>query len=323
MKRALIVGLNDYPDSIGKLHGCVRDAETMRNLLRVNDDESPNFECRVMTSAKDITTAGLKAAVRRLFSSPAEVALLYFSGHGYLDNDLGGVLVTANALSEEEGVNMADIIKLANDSSAKIQEVVIILDCCHSGAMGQSQTAPDKVTLSAGRSILTACLKDEPSVECGGQGVFTGFICDALSGGAADVLGKVTVASLYAYVDEVFGAWEQRPLFRANISRLKILRQCQSQVPLDVLRRLKDRFLAPGDLFHLDPSFEPNPPQPHEHPRIPANERIFGELQKCRAARLVEPVGVEHMYDAAMESKDCRLTKLGQFYWRLAKEDKF
>jgi hypothetical protein len=46
----------------------------------------------------------------------------------------------------------------------------------------------------------------------------------------------------------------------------------------------------------------------------------FAILQQCRAARLVEPVGAEHIYYAAMERKSCRLTPLGRHYWALAKE---
>src|SRR5947209_14326513 len=40
--------------------------------------------------------------------------------------------------------------------------------------------------------------------------------CGALDGGAADVLGKVTVASVYAYLSETFGPWDQRPTFKAD-----------------------------------------------------------------------------------------------------------
>lgn len=319
MKRALLVGLNDYPSHIGRLRGCVPDAEFMCSLLEKHENDDRNFDCRLLISASEVTRSNLRSDIRNLFSQPADVALFYFSGHGYLDDDLGGVLVTSDASPEEEGVGMTDIIKLANDSSVK--EVVIILDCCHSGAMGKSQTASDKVSLAAGRSILTACRENEPSLECDARGIFRGiftsFICDALSGGAADVLGKVTVASLYAYVDEVFDAWDQRPLLKANISRLQNLRQCRPQVPLDVLRRVKSYFPTANHEFLLDPSFEPDPPSPHEHPRSKENEKIFDELQKCRAARLIEPVGAPHMYYAAMNSKSCRLTKLGQFYWRL------
>jgi hypothetical protein len=35
---------------------------------------------------------------------------------------------------------------------------------------------------------------------------------------------------------------------------------------------------------------------------------------------LVEPVGAEHMYFAAIESKACRLTLLGRHYWHVAED---
>lgn len=60
MKRALIVGLNDYPDM--PLWGCVNDAEAMDKMLKRNGDDSVNFD--IMR-----TTCSLKLAsnVLRLF----------------------------------------------------------------------------------------------------------------------------------------------------------------------------------------------------------------------------------------------------------------
>jgi hypothetical protein len=65
----------------------------------------------------------------------------------------------------------------------------------------------------------------------------------------------------------------------------------------------------------LAPSYEPT-----ALPRDAEHEATFAILQKCRAAKLVEPVGEEHMYYAAMNSKSCRLTPLGKLYWSMAKQ---
>lgn len=51
-----------------------------------------------------------------------------------------------------------------------------------------------------------------------GRGVFSTYLYDALGG--ADIRGQVTVASVYAYLDESFGPWDQRPMFKANVERL-------------------------------------------------------------------------------------------------------
>ena len=50
---------------------------------------------------------------------------------------------------------------------------------------------------------------------------------------------------------------------------------------------------------------------------------IFKELQLFESVGLVEPVGTEHMYFAAMENKSCKLTALGLHYWRLSKDKRF
>ena len=39
-------------------------------------------------------------------------------------------------------------------------------------------------------------------------------------------------------------------------------------------------------------------------------------------AGLVEPVGAQSLYHAAVYSKECGLTTLGRYYWRLVKEKK-
>jgi hypothetical protein len=154
-------------------------------------------------------------------------------------------------------------------------------------------------------------------VEKSGGGLFTSLVCDALDGGAADVSGKVTVAGIYAYVDEALGAWDQRPLFKIHVSKLVPLRNCETAVDLKILRMLPQYFKSPSDEYALDPSYEPT-----AEPRHPEHEEIFVHLQRLRAARLIVPVGEEHLYYAAMKSKSCRLTALGVHYWHLAKSRK-
>ena len=313
MRRALIVGIDEY--SSAPLRGCVNDANRIAALLKNNEDGSPNFECKVLTAPPlTIQRSRLKSKVEDLFANEADVALLYFSGHGTINN-LGGYLVTQDAQQYDEGVSMVDVITMANRSP--VSEVVILLDCCHSGALGSVPDLEDKTLLREGVSILTASRGSQVAVEIAGGGVFTSLVCAALEGGASDVLGKVSIASVYAYVDQALGAWEQRPLFKALVSQLISLRNCPPVVPLALLRLLPKYFPLSDYSFPLDPSFEPD-----AQPAHPENEEIFSHLQKFRAARLVVPVGEEHLYYAAMNSKSCKLTPLGRFYWSLANTGK-
>jgi hypothetical protein len=314
MKRALLIGIDDYDDVSG-LNGCVNDVNSLMPLLSRNENDSPNFDCQTRTSATDrVDRRGLLAAVDALLAPGADVALLYFAGHGAeTENDV--ILVTQDSSNHDPGVSMSSI--LAKVQVSPVREVLIILDCCFSGGAGRvPQIGGDASLLRSGVSILSASRGDQTAAETpAGRGVFSTYLCGALEGGAADVLGKVTVAGVYAYLSESFGAWKQRPMFKANVDRLHELRTCSPAVPFPELRRLPEFFPQQDAESPLDPSYEPD-----ADPKHPEHEAIFAILQKCRAAKLVEPVGEEHMYYAAMNSTACRLTPLGRLYWWMAQQ---
>jgi hypothetical protein len=292
----------------------------MKAVLERQHDGSPNFDCRVIVapvrSALDIVTrAKLLENIERLFKDPADVALFHFYGHGTV-NSIDGFLVTQDATKYNEGVAMADVLKLANVS--KVKEAVILLDCCYSGNVGNVPAIDDeKAFLREGISILTAGRNDQPSVEAGGGGIFTSLVVDALEGGAANILGAVSAPSIYAYVEAALGAWDQRPLFKAHVSHVVELRCAEPPIERAVLRRLPTLFPLPAEDHPLDPSYEKSSPTAD-----PKNKATFDDLQALNRVHLVVPVGALHMYDAAMQSKVCRLTPSGRYYWRLAKDGK-
>jgi len=318
MKRALLVGINDYPSE--PLRGCINDALGLGNILETHGDGSPNFAVKVATDVK--TKSELKTMIAELFFGTCDTVLLYFSGHGFL-NEIGGYIVTPDYKKYDEGISMDEILTLANQSKSK--DKIIILDCCHSGAMGSPALAAGAAQLNEGISILTASRDDEPSMEVNGHGVFTNLLLDALQGGAADLRGHISPGGVYAYIDQALGPWEQRPVFKTNVTRFTSLRTINPQVPLDILRKITEYFPVPQQEFDLDPSFEYTNALDIEHSVIepyakPENVAIFKHLQKFQSVGLVVPVDAEHMYFAAMNSKKCRLTALGFHYWKLVKD---
>jgi hypothetical protein len=253
-------------------------------------------------------------ACRALVAPGADVTLFYFAGHGFEATE-DVILGCSDGTSTNPGIRLSEFMAEVQKSS--VAEAVIILDCCFSGgAGGVPQLGTNVSVLRRGVSILTASREDQTSVEtAAGRGLFSTYLCGALDGGAADVLGKVTVAGLYAYLSESFSPWQQRPSFKSNIDRTSPLRNCEPAVPLENLRELPSLFPSLDHYFPLDASYEPDAcPSNAEH------ERIFGLLQRCRAAKLVEPVDSPHMYFAAMENKGCRLTPLGRHYCHMATE---
>ncbi len=322
MKKALIVGLNEYPSC--ELQWCDNDAIAIASLIEANGDGSPNFDVKLITGA--CSKDDLQSNIQALYADDADIALLYFSGHG-ADKD-GGYLVTTDYNSSCYGVRMTDILQMANDS--RCRNKVIILDCCFAGHMGDSLLVNNNSVLGEGVTIMAASKSwqtsaEDPSIQ---HGVFTDLLIQGLKGGAADISGNITPASLYSFVDQSLGAWQQRPVFKTNISQFLPIRTISAKVPRTTLRKISQYFSSPTDEYKLDPSYEfTNDPSVEHNVREPYAEpdkiAIFKELQLFESVGLIEPVGTDHMYFAAMESKSCRLTALGLHYWNLSKDRRF
>ena len=321
MRKALVVGLNDYPGC--PLTGCVNDANAVATLLSKNGDDSPNFD--VYKIINKGTRRELLQKIRELFSGQNEVALLYFSGHGTVDKGKS-YIVSTDYEEDNLGVKLDEILEIANRSPA--MHKVIILDSCFSGAMGTPETFGNSCAqIGNGLTIFTSSLDSETSQEIDGQGVFTSLFLEALKGGAADIVGNITPGSVYAYIDKALGSWEQRPVFKTNVSSFLSLRKVEPAIPLTCLRMITTYFNDANTPLPLDPSFEctNTADQTHEVVAPYANEnnvRIFKDLQKLESAGLVQPVDEDHMYYAAMHSKSCRLTPLGKHFWYLVSQGK-
>lgn len=316
MRKALIVGIDEYAPS--PLNCCCRDAESMKEILSRNEDNSVNFIVKLEKNIK--TKALLRQKIEQCFSGDADIALFYYSGHGYID-DIGGYLVTPDYSKYDYGVSLQDIMTIANKSDCRNK--IIILDSCYSGTMGSFPTTEQKTAfISEGVTILTSSRATEESVEQNGHGLFTALLLEALSGCAADITGNITPGSLYAYIDKALSPWSQRPVFKTNTTRFVSLRNVKPLVDLEIIRNLKKYFCSEDMLFQLNPSFEPtnSPQDKHEviHPYADEkNTKIFSELQKLESVGIVTPVGENHMYYAAMKNKSCKLTSIGKQYWRL------
>ena len=153
--------------------------------------------------------------------------------------------------------------------------------------------------------------------EVNGGGIFTSLLVDALRGGAADLRGNITPGSLYAYVDEALGAWDSRPIFKTNVVSFSAVRRVPPKIPLEIMRNLTIYFSDADSEYKLNPTYEYT-----EVSAVPGNVKVMKELQKFQSVGLVVLVDSEFMYNAAMDSRSCRLTALGYQYWRLAKESK-
>jgi len=324
MRKALIVGIDHYTH-IKALSGCVNDAHAVKAILERHADGTVNFVTpRVLTgtgSADIVEKKELKDAVRELFAGDADIALLYFAGHGYLE-DTGGFLCAGDCKTGDDGFSLAELMTLASKSNARNK--VIILDSCHGGIAGDRPTAQGIAEINEGMTILTASTAEQYAMEVlgGGAGVFTNLLVDALSGAAANLVGDVTPGSVYAHIDQSLGPWAQRPVFKTNVKSFVSLRKATPPIPLADLQALAIHFPDAGYNFKLDPAYEPERSQeqrndPNIPPPDPEKTAVFAVLQKYVKVNLVRPVGAPHMWHAAMQSKSCELTVLGEHYRKL------
>lgn len=323
IKRALVIGIDDYSDA--PLQGCVNDANAITLLLESNGDGSPNFEVRKLTSdAAAVSNEILGEAVEELFRAEADIALLYFAGHGILNPETNaGFIVGQDGRKGSWGMGMSEILNLANAAHPRIKSSVIILDSCHSGYAGEISGLGKGAAsvIGTGVTILTATHR-EGEADDGPHGMFTEILLDGLKGGCSDIRGNVTPAALYSHVDQTLGAWEQRPIYKANVQTFIALRKVPPKVPDAVLRSLPEYFPERASVYPLDPSYEEdrtNAPHLDDVPIDPDHVRIFKDLQNCNRHGLVVPVDEEFMYYAAVNSTGCRLTATGAHYRKLAK----
>lgn len=318
-KSTCSIGIDDYPSC--PLNGCCNDSEAIKDLLSNHGNGDPNFS--VWKKDNVMTKGELRGLIEKCFEGDADVALFYYSGHGHIDS-VGGYLVTPDFSRNDYGVSLQEILTIANNSKCK--ERIIILDSCYSGFMGSiNTTGQDTAVIKEGVTIMTASRNNQTSMEVNGHGVFTTLLMEALKGGAADVTGHISIAGVYAFIDKALGPWEQRPIFKTNVTRFTSLREVKPQVDISVLRKISTYFETEDFKYQLDPSFEPTNKKEEIHKVVEpyANTKhtsIFSDLQKLEGIGLVVPVGEEHMYFAAMNSKSCELTAVGKQYWRLVKE---
>lgn len=330
MRKALIVGV-DYYTNFTQLSGCVNDAESVAEALERHDNGDINFATPKVLLAPDRHSAvnrdDLRNAVKELFSGSADIALLYFAGHGHIE-ETGGFLCASDCRSGHEGLPLSDVMVWAAESKAKNK--LIILDSCHSGIAGERPTSKGTSEITEGMTILTASTAEQYAHEGGNgaPGVFTNLLVDALGGSAANLLGDITPGSIYAHIDQSLGPWGgQRPVFKTNVTEFVSLRKAKPPIPTEDLRALATHFPSQGFDFRLDPAFEPerNEEQkkdPSIPPPDPQKNKVFAVLQRYVSVNLVRPVGASkpHMWHAAMESKSCQLTILGEHYRRLVEQ---
>ena len=151
--------------------------------------------------------------VQRTFNKAGkdDLVLLYYSGHGKLNRAGKLYLATSDTVLDElesSAVSVSRISEFVDVSSCR--KVVIILDCCFSGAAGKIFTkgsVEDQLQLSGGQGtyIMTASTEIQVAEEKKGDeySVFTKHLINGIESGEADLNGDgvITIDEIYEHIN--------------------------------------------------------------------------------------------------------------------------
>jgi len=140
-KKALLVGINKYPDPRDELLGCVNDVNLMEETLRREYGFAGKGSIRILTDSRATTNAildGLSWLAGGV--APGDSLVFHYSGHGSQVPDRNGD-ETSDGLDEILCPYDLDWDRpLADDDLASAFSgiprgalLTVILDCCHSG----------------------------------------------------------------------------------------------------------------------------------------------------------------------------------------------
>jgi hypothetical protein len=216
---ALIIGNSLFRDeTLTQLQKPDADVGALADLLL--DPEVGGFDDAKLLV--NMSSAAVRRGISEFFAGKQrdDLLLLYFSGHGILD-DQGRLYLavkdTDRKLLSATAIPTAFVADEMNNSHSKRQ--VLVLDCCHSGAFSRGAkgvtganvgTAVTFEGTGYGRVVLTASEATQYAWE-GDQiigkaenSLFTHFLIQGLQSGQADLNadGRITVDELYDYVYE-------------------------------------------------------------------------------------------------------------------------
>ncbi len=216
-KLALIIGNSQYEDTgLAKLAAPDVDVRALADVL-----QTPGIGAfDEVTPLLNEGLATVRKSIARFFDAKHrdDLLLLYFSGHGVRDEQghlYLAVRDTERAVLAGTAIEASYVTTRMDRSASK--RLVLVLDCCHSGAFGVGAKSAQGSTVGTasafegtgrGRVVLTATDSTQYAWE-GDQvigdvenSLFTHYLIEGLRSGAADrdEDGQITIDELYDYV---------------------------------------------------------------------------------------------------------------------------
>src|SRR5215211_4838586 len=268
MKYALIIGNNKYDDQkLAQLKTPAADSQALAKILV--DKTIGSFD--EVTPLINQTETQIRRAISAFLTNkkPDDLVLLYFSGHGVLD-DRGRLYL---ALKDTQ----YDLLKATSISSSFVADEmdscrskrqILILDCCHSGAFGRGTKGEQKAITETtfegsgfGRVVLTAsdstqyALEGDQIIKQTELSLFTHFLLEGLKTGEADTNrdGLISLDEWYDYTyakvisetpRQVPHKWSYNQQGDLIIAKNPYAKKKIAELPYELLHALESSFVG-------------------------------------------------------------------------------
>lgn len=268
MKYALIIGNNKYDDP--KLAQLKTPAADSQALAKVLDDKTIGSFDEVTPLINQSETK-----VRRSVSAfladkkPDDLVLLYFSGHGVLD-DRGRLYLALKDTqwSLLKATSIPSSFVADEMDSCRSRRQILVLDCCHSGAFARGTKGEQKAITETtfegsgfGRVVLTAsdstqyALEGDQVIKQTELSLFTHFLLEGLKTGEADMNndGHISLDEWYDYTytkvisetpRQVPHKWSYNQQGDLIIARNPFLKKKAVELPYELVQALESPFVG-------------------------------------------------------------------------------
>lgn len=210
---AYLIGNENFDGKSGlsKLDGPRNDVEALARILGDQDKG-----CFIVSEFIDKASYDILPAIDDALRStePDDLVLIYYSGHGRRDRSGNLCLATANTRKDALISTSIDTGQLRSIiSNSNNNQTILILDCCYSGAVGETWRSSvsdelQNVVSAGGFSIITASTSVQVARETKSladgrvMGRFTAALVGGIENGAADTSGngEILLSDLRRYL---------------------------------------------------------------------------------------------------------------------------
>lgn len=221
-----IIGIFAVPQyksqEINDLPFCSKDGSELNNVFINNlEIDDGNIKATGINQSDEVTRTDILRKIQTLSKKckPDDIIVLYFSGHGYSENNEGYLIPydTDLDLISDTSISIQRVKDELEKCEAKTK--ILIIDSCYSG-IGHGKKVDSKMSeafenslfsdISEGSVIFASCKKNEKSfpLEDNSMSVFTHYLIEGLKGNAAlNNHSEISFEDLYTFVTKKVAKW--------------------------------------------------------------------------------------------------------------------